>query len=82
VPTAAWAVLRVRDQGIGIPPADLPRIFERFYRATNVAGQIQGSGIGLAGSRQVVEQHGGTIVVESREGAGSTFTVRLPLDAP
>ena len=76
------AVLAVRDQGIGIPAADLPRIFERFHRGSNVAGQIAGAGIGLAGARQIVEQHGGAITVESREGAGSTFTVRLPLEPP
>jgi signal transduction histidine kinase len=74
-----WAVLMVRDQGIGIPAADLARIFERFQRARNAEGQIRGTGIGLAAARQVVEQHGGQISVESQEGQGSTFTVRLPL---
>ena len=74
-----WAALAVRDRGVGIPAADRPRLFERFYRASNVAGRIAGSGIGLAGVRQIVEQHGGTIDVESVEGQGSTFTVRLPL---
>jgi phosphoserine phosphatase RsbU/P len=73
-----WAKLIVRDEGVGIPEADLPRVFERFYRAGNV-GQTVGTGIGLAGARQIVEQHGGTISVESRPGEGSTFTVRLPL---
>jgi signal transduction histidine kinase len=75
----AWAVLTVTDQGLGIPPADLARIFERFQRGQNVAGRVAGSGVGLAGVRHVVEQHGGTVSVESREGVGSTFTVRLPL---
>jgi signal transduction histidine kinase len=75
------AVLAVQDQGIGIPAADLPRVFERFERARNVIGRIGGSGIGLAASRQIVEQHGGTMAVESREGRGSIFTVRLPLPA-
>jgi PAS domain S-box-containing protein len=75
-----WVVLRVRDQGIGIPPHELPRVFDRFYRASNVVGKIRGTGVGLAGVRQIVEQHGGSIAVESRERAGSTFTVRLPLD--
>jgi signal transduction histidine kinase len=73
-----WAVLVVRDQGFGIPVDDLPRIFERFQRAGNV-GSIRGSGIGLAGSRQIVEQHGGTMTVVSQPGAGAAFTVRLPL---
>jgi signal transduction histidine kinase len=74
----SWAVLRVRDRGIGIPAADLPRLFEPFYRASNVAGRQPGTGLGLAGARQIVEQHGGTVAAESREGEGSTFTVRLP----
>jgi PAS domain S-box-containing protein/excisionase family DNA binding protein len=74
-----WAVLAVRDQGLGIPAADLPRIFDRFRRAGNVVGRIGGTGIGLTSARQIVEQHGGTIAVTSQEGVGSTFTVRLPL---
>ena len=73
------AVLAVRDEGIGVPAADLPHIFERFRRGSNVAGRIGGTGIGLAGVRALVEDHGGTIAVESQEGVGSTFTVRLPL---
>ena len=78
-PPGPRAVVTVRDQGLGIPAADLPRVFERFHRGQNVVGQIRGTGIGLSGSRQIVEQHGGTIGVESQEGAGATFTVRLPL---
>ena len=78
----AWAVLAVSDQGVGIPPEELPRVFERFYRASNVAGQIAGTGIGLAGARQLVEQHGGTISVESTPGQGSTFVDRLPIELP
>jgi signal transduction histidine kinase len=73
----AWAVLSVRDPGVGIPAADLTRIFDRFQRARNV-GLIGGTGIGLSVAREIVEQHGGTISVESIEGHGSTFTVRLP----
>jgi signal transduction histidine kinase len=80
-PDAAWAVVRVRDEGLGIPSADQSRIFERFQRGGNVTGHIVGTGIGLAGSRGILRQHGGTIAVESREGEGSTFTVRLPLPA-
>jgi PAS domain S-box-containing protein len=75
---AAWAVLRVRDQGLGIPAADQARIFERFRRGGNVA-RIAGTGIGLAGARLIVEQHGGRIELESREGWGTTFAIWLPL---
>ena len=74
-----WAQIAVRDSGVGIPAADLPHIFERFHRGANVTGRIAGTGIGLASARQIVEQHGGTVAVESELGAGSTFIVRLPL---
>jgi signal transduction histidine kinase len=74
-----WAVLTVADQGLGIPAADRSRIFERFERGQNVAGRVAGSGVGLAGVSHVVEQHGGSVSVESQEGVGSTFIVRLPL---
>lgn len=76
------AMVQVRDEGIGIPAAELPRVFERFYRGSNVSGQIQGNGLGLAGARHIVERLGGTLSAESVEGTGSTFTLRLPLDAP
>lgn len=75
----AWAVIVVQDQGMGIPAADLPLIFERFHRAGNASGLVGGMGIGLASARQIVDEHGGTIEVVSQLGAGSTFTVRLPL---
>jgi anti-sigma regulatory factor (Ser/Thr protein kinase)/predicted small secreted protein len=71
-------ILTVRDRGIGIPGADQSRIFERFQRGTNVEGRFQGTGIGLAGARQIVEQHGGAITVKSQVAKGSTFTVRFP----
>jgi signal transduction histidine kinase len=78
-PQGAVAVCAVTDEGIGIPEADLARIFERFARGSNVAGRITGSGVGLTIVRQIVEQHGGTISVTSTVGRGSTFTIRLPL---
>ena len=78
-PTGPWAVMSVQDQGAGIPAAELPHIFEWFRRAENISSRISGAGIGLASSRQAVEQHGGTLTVQSKEGVGSTFTVRLPL---
>lgn len=72
------AVLDVRDQGLGIPPGDLPHLFERFHRAGNV-GAIAGTGLGLAGARQIVQQHGGIIALDSAERHGTTVTIRLPL---
>ena len=77
-----WAVLSVEDQGVGIPADDLPHIFDRFHRAANIAGQIKGSGLGLASAHQIIKQHGGTITVTSQQGKGATFIVRLPLNPP
>jgi two-component system sensor histidine kinase SenX3 len=57
-------------------------VFERFRRGSNVAGRIGGTGIGLAGARHIVEQHGGSVQVTSSLGSGSTFTVRLPTGRP
>jgi signal transduction histidine kinase len=75
------ARLSVRDHGIGIAPADRERIFERFERAAS-ARHYGGLGLGLYITRQVVEAHGGTIRVASHAGAGSTFSVELPLETP
>jgi len=73
---ASEIVIAVTDHGIGIPEEDLSGIFERFHRASNARG-VAGSGIGLHMVRQIVEMHGGTVRVESRQGEGSRFTVRL-----
>jgi PAS domain S-box-containing protein len=73
------AVITVRDSGLGIPAADLPHIFDRFYRGANVVGYVAGNGLGMAAARQMVELHGGSIAVASEEGVGSMFTVCLPL---
>jgi signal transduction histidine kinase len=73
------AELEVRDTGPGIPPAELPLVFDRFFRGTNVGeARASGSGLGLAIARSIVEMHGGTIEVISSVGEGATFTVRLP----
>jgi signal transduction histidine kinase len=72
------AVLRVRDTGIGIPPAELPRIWERLFRGDQSRTE-RGLGLGLSLVKAVVEAHGGTIAVDSTSGAGSTFTVELQL---
>ncbi|HUZ07910.1 MAG TPA: ATP-binding protein [Candidatus Paceibacterota bacterium] len=71
------AVLTVSDTGAGIPAEDLPRVFERFYRADK-SRSTGGNGLGLAIVRAIVEAHGGMIEVASEENVGTTFTVRLP----
>jgi len=74
------AILTVRDTGIGIPPEELPRIFERFRRLEHRRGRThEGTGIGLALVHELAKLHGGHVSAESIEGAGSTFTVTMPL---
>jgi PAS domain S-box-containing protein len=73
-----WVRIQVVDQGVGIPASDLPHIFDRYSRGGNVGG-IKGTGLGLAGVRQIVLQHGGTTEIESQEQHGTTVTVELPL---
>lgn len=74
------AVLRVSDSGEGIPTRDLERVFERFYRVDNARARATGgTGLGLAIVKHVVESHGGRVSVASELGAGSTFTVHLPI---
>lgn len=73
-----YVVFSVRDNGIGIPAVELPRIFERFYKADR-ARSSGGTGLGLAISRHLVEAHGGTIWAKSKEGKGSTFFFSLPV---
>jgi two-component system, OmpR family, sensor histidine kinase SenX3 len=75
-----WADVIVRDRGIGIPQHDLERVFERFYRVDKARSRgTGGTGLGLAIVRNVARAHGGEVMVTSREGEGSTFTLRLPL---
>ncbi len=74
-----WVDVAVRDSGIGIPRRDLERIFERFYRVDRARSRdTGGTGLGLAIVRHVASNHRGEVRVESREGVGSTFTLRLP----
>ena len=75
------AVLQVEDTGIGIPPVDQDRLFQRFFRSSTATEQaIPGTGLGLVISKAIVEAHGGSIAVRSDTGAGTSFTVRLPLE--
>lgn len=79
----SWAHLEVSDTGIGIPPEDLPHIFDRFYRVDKARGRAQGgSGLGLAIAKWIVQVHGGTLKVESSVGEGTTFRITLPLHQP
>ena len=71
-------VLRVADTGMGIPPDEQARVFEKFYRASNVVGREDGSGLGLAIVKSIVESHQGRVWVESIVGKGSAFIVLLP----
>jgi len=78
--TGSQVLLSVADTGTGIAAQDLPHVFDRFYRGNKSRGRRVGSaGLGLAIARQLVRAHGGEISVESAEGAGTTFTVRLPI---
>ncbi|HEX2995645.1 MAG TPA: HAMP domain-containing sensor histidine kinase, partial [Anaerolineales bacterium] len=74
-------ILQVTDEGPGIPPADQPHIFDKFYRGTNIDSEIEGSGLGLAIVKNIVESHQGRIWVESTMGKGSSFFIVLPVVA-
>lgn len=75
-----WATATVMDTGMGVPKEELPHIFERFFRGEGPKQmQISGTGLGLAIAKDIVELHGGRVMVESQMGKGSTFTVWLPL---
>jgi signal transduction histidine kinase len=71
--------LKVIDTGIGIPKANLPHVFERFYKADK-SRTNSGSGLGLAIAKHTIEAHGGTITAQSEEGKGSTFSFTIPLN--
>jgi two-component system, OmpR family, sensor histidine kinase MprB len=73
------ATLEVRDEGPGVDPADVPRIFERFYRGSRASG-VPGSGLGLAIVARVVDAHGGTVSVAPAEVGGAVFTVKFASD--
>ena len=80
---ARWATLSVRDAGPGIPDADRPRLFERFFVGrTDRGGPRDGVGLGLPTALAIAQAHGGRIDVESEPGSGSTFRLVVPIDGP
>jgi two-component system, OmpR family, sensor histidine kinase SenX3 len=80
---SGWLELDVIDKGVGIPARDIDRIFERFYRVDRARHrQTGGTGLGLSIVRHVATNHAGEVAVRSREGEGSTFTLRLPIGSP
>jgi signal transduction histidine kinase len=77
---AGWAFFEVSDTGIGIPPENLPHVFDRFYRVDKARTRAQGgSGLGLSIAKWIAQAHGGAIRVTSHVGEGTTFSVTLPL---
>jgi two-component system NtrC family sensor kinase len=76
---AGQVILQIKDSGPGIPPADLPYIFDKFYRASNTPSEIPGSGLGLAIVKSIIDDHLGRIWVDSTLGQGTTFTIVLPI---
>jgi signal transduction histidine kinase len=71
--------MRISDEGVGIPPADLKRIFKRFFRTGRDRTKVKGTGLGLFIVRNILKKHGGGVLAESEgEGKGAAFTLRLP----
>jgi len=81
--TLAGAAIEVHDTGVGIPPGEEEKIFDRFYRAPSaVREQVPGTGLGLFIARAIAERHGGTLVARNRENGGAVFRLELPSQTP
>jgi signal transduction histidine kinase len=75
-----WAVISVKDNGVGIARENLEKIWQRFYQEDSSRSGGEGLGLGLSMVKQIAKLHGGTVEVESELGAGSTFTVKIPCE--
>jgi two-component system NtrC family sensor kinase len=71
-------ILKLTDTGVGIPQADIPHLFDRFFRGSNIPEDVPGTGLGLAIVKSILDNHNGRIWVDSEEGEGASFTVVLP----
>jgi len=79
----AFAMIEIKDGGIGISESDIPKLFGKFFRGENASGgQLSGTGLGLFIAKSIVGAHDGTLTVESKLGQGSSFVIKLPLDRP
>jgi signal transduction histidine kinase len=77
--TQQKVLVKIEDDGVGIPAEAIPHVFEEFYRADNVKAEaVEGTGLGLSIVSRILEVHGGEIWVESKEGQGATFSFTLP----
>ena len=73
-------IMRIHDNGPGIPPSDLPYVFDKFFRASNAPDSLPGTGLGLSIVKSIVESHNGRVWVDSKLGEGTNFSVVFPLD--
>jgi two-component system, OmpR family, sensor histidine kinase SenX3 len=79
LPSGHEVLLRVSDEGVGIPPGDLKRIFKRFFRTGRSRTRVKGTGLGLFIVGAIIKKHRGSVIAESEgEGRGATITLRLP----
>jgi two-component system sensor histidine kinase KdpD len=77
---ASWLLVEVRDRGPGVDPGEREAIFDRFARGRRAAGRAQGTGLGLAMTREIARAHGGDVTLRGRSGGGSIFTLCVPLE--